>query len=840
MKTTTKRIWLTCLVLLSAVFIAFGAGFAVKKANADETVKENVEITVLGGAWQNTSGGRYLIWLNDGATDWSKLSGNPEMFVDIDGTVKNVETYLSGKDLAIVVYEAEAPKASTVTITIKAGTDIGGVYSIVKDAVIVCFNGSFELKLSKEQKDVGFTFDSQSQAQDEKERYCIYVEVTETLTKASRGEFTCVIDENTENEKTVPAGYWAIDDGGTGMILLVDYKDITDGATASGEIGKHSITFKAGSIMTAGTSLEYVLAKEFVVWVGNESVYETEDEMPDLPSGYVKATKGAENKTVEINSVKIEDYVATAPVVKIKAGAEKDVDGNIGFTAGDPSGIGYCQSLKIAGAKAEPQIEFRSCYAGGDVYLVFEIRSVYDNGNYWLTDGAPMVRVRYSEHNAKLTNEKGESAGAECLWFDYFYNGLQGSMAYVSYKSDEFTFDDGEFFVKFGAINRKDRQGRDGFVFFVEITQNEKVAYAECMMSGDYNVSEDGDVTIYQAPFLTARLDKNVKEEGNDNEVANLTIMSVDKQREVDGKMTNVGVMSFYSPQIRIAEGYDEYDISDLVPIGKSITYAKADDADEQSQSMINAVGVSSKNGGYTVGMKIRFGGDDFGCTFAFRGKNTNAKSGYKLIIADDVVIIGSMTVASPFVKDTDYEIEIGCVDYFIADERVSSGAVVWLKVNGEKIVEDNINKISGSGTYFCGLVEGANESSVTISSVKTTGVKEMKVTVSANKTVLAKDKKATLSYESNMNTAFDAVEYEVVKGKARISGNGVYGESDAEIVVRAKLTNEYGTFYSDEFVFNEGVKEKKKGCNGSVTVAGALVLIAAMPFVIRRKKNEN
>lgn len=31
---------------------------------------------------------------------------------------------------------------------------------------------------------------------------------------------------------------------------------------------------------------------------------------------------------------------------------------------------GYCKSLKMIGAKAEPQIKFRSTYDGGDVYLV--------------------------------------------------------------------------------------------------------------------------------------------------------------------------------------------------------------------------------------------------------------------------------------------------------------------------------------------------------------------------------------------------------------------------------------------------------------------------------------
>lgn len=833
-KSKSKNVVVAALIAVFALFVSLGLGFARTTAKAEDTVKEEVEITKVSGAWQTTGGGRYLIWLNENENLWSKLSGNPEMSVDINGTTKPVETSYSKGDLAIIVYEAEVPKAGKSTITIKAGTDVGGVYTIKKDAVIETNNGSFSLKVVKSQSDITFAFNPDSASQDFLSRYCIYVDTeAESLTTKTRGDFTCVVDEGTDNEKTVSAGYWVSENGDTTMLLLVDYENIIDGATASTEIGKHSLTFKQGSVLNGGDTLEYKLAEDYTVWVGNETVYETEDEIPDLPVGYVKATKGTDKKTIDINTVKIEDFVAAAPVVKLKAGAEKDANGNVKFTSGDPSTVGYCQSIKISGKNAEPQVEFRSEYVGGDVYLALELRSVYDNGNYWLTDGAPTVRLRYAG------NKAADAEQSECLWFDFFYNGLQGSPSIISYSNDEFTFEKGEFFVKFGAVNKKDKSDNDGFVFFVQITQGTKMAYAECMMSGDYNVSEDGDVAIYQAPFKTARIDGYAPET---NEVSDITVMSVDKQREIDGQLTDIGLMSFYSPQIRLAEGYDEYDVSDLVPIGNSITYTKIEgNTTDSGQSMINATNVSVKNGGYSVKMKIKFGGDDFGCTFAFRGKNTNAKSGYKLVIADDIVIIGSMSIASPFVKDTEYEIEIGCVDYFIADEKVSAGAVVYLKVNGEKLIEDNIDKLSGLGSNFCGLIEGAGGSMVTIAPAKTSEVTEMKITTTANKTVLAKGKKATLSCEANMTTAFDVIEYEVVKGKARIDGNGIFAENDYEIVVRAKITNEYGTFYGEEFVFNKGKKEVKKGCKGGIFAMGILPLAAAMtiPMILRRKKDE-
>lgn len=41
----------------------------------------------------------------------------------------------------------------------------------------------------------------------------------------------------------------------------------------------------------------------------------------------------------------------------MKANAEKDADGNVLLRSGDSAG--YCKSLKMIGAKAEPQIKFR-------------------------------------------------------------------------------------------------------------------------------------------------------------------------------------------------------------------------------------------------------------------------------------------------------------------------------------------------------------------------------------------------------------------------------------------------------------------------------------------------
>ncbi len=674
-------------------------------------------------------------------------------------------------------------------------------------------------------------------------RYNIYIKTDrEGLTDTMWNGNKCTLDIGTEDEKDVTIYYLGGCDkdttkkeyDGTAILAIIYYDDILEGATVANEIGKHSVTIKQGSKL----GNEYSVKEDFTFYIGNEHISEEESGIPELPAGIFKTNKGLENKTIEYDSKNIEDYVAESSVVKLKANAQKDSDENVLLASNDA--VGYCKSIKMINDKAEPQIKFRSAYNGGDVYLVFEIRSQLDNGNWWLTEGAPMVRLRYYGAGAENTGLK------ECLWFDFFNDGLQNTPQYVTYTNKEFTFDEGDFFVEFGAVNKKDVRGNDGFVFYVQVTQGDKVAYGECYMTGDYNVSDSGDVSIYISPAPTAQLVDLGKWTATETDkgVRDSVIKSADTERVIDGETRKIGAMSLYNPRIRRAENTDEYDISDIVPIGDGITYTKIEgDTESASQSMINAVSVPTKNGGYSVKMRIKFTGDDFGLTFAFRGKNTLAKSGYKLIIADNVVIAGSMTKPSPFKPDIEYDIEVGCIDYFIAEDRVSAGTIVYLKVDGELAVEDSIDKSVGLGTYFCALIEGAGGSKVTITSAKAESERTAyELTTKANKTIVASGKKATLSYECNQSTEYDKVTYEVIKGDARVDGTGLYSNTDDEITVRVKIENEFGTFYGSELTFNKSESdggETGKGCGGGVFASVMTLPFAAAATILLGKKRK-
>ena len=805
-------------------------------------------IESIGGAAQEN---RYLIWL-ESSVKFESQNGIDPITVSVNGEDKTLELYndKDGKALALLVPYEVAPKDGRTEVTIKQGTKICNY--VVKEEITVILNrGTIKKKIPLTdisfslQRDMLGDVTSCIQETGDLHRYLIRIQTDlDGLTDTMWNGNVCVLDEGTENEREININYLGGMNGkpdeesydGTAILAIIDYDSIVAGATVASEIGKHSITIRQGTELGGG----YSVKEDFRFWIGNEYIAEDERDIPKLPAGVFKANKGLGNKTVDFETQKIEDYIAGSSVVKLKANAEKDADGNVLLRSGDSAG--YCKSLKMIGAQAEPQIKFRSTYNGGDVYLVMELRSTLDNGNFWLTEGAPMVRLRYNEGKAESEELN------ECLWFDFFNDGLQGTPQFVIYHNTEFKLAKGDFFVEFGAVNKKDVQGNDGFVFFVKVTQGESVAYGECYMTGDYNVSDSGDVSIYISPAPTSLLlDYS---DWATLDVKDSCIKSVDTEREIDGETRKIGAMSLYSPKIRRAENTDEYDISDIVPIGNGITYTKVEgDTESASQSMINATEVTNKNGGYSVKMRIKFTGADFGLTFAFRGKNTLAKSGYKLIIADDVVIIGSMTKASPFVQGTEYDIEIGCIDYFVADERVPAGTIVYLKVNGELVAEDNIEKMLGLGNYFCALIEGAGDSKVTITSAKAENERrayELKTT--ANKTVVSNGKKTTLSYECNMKTAYDKVTYEIVKGDARIDGDGLYSNTDGEIVVRVKIENEFGTFYGEEITLNKGAAGESGnptdsntgngGCGGGVA-AGILPLAVVAIMAIAKKRRE-
>ena len=129
-----------------------------------------------------------------------------------------------------------------------------------------------------------------------------------------------------------------------------------------------------------------------------------------------------------------------------------------------------------------------------------------------------------------------------------------------------------------------------------------------------------------------------------------------------------------------------------------------------------------------------------------------------------------------------------------------------------------------------------------TISSAKAVNEQAaVEIVAKSNKTTVLTGKKATLGYTSNMKTAYDKVTYEVVRGNARISGDGVYSESDYEIAIRVKIENEYGTFYSEEIVINEGMV-KKKGCHSSLCMSGSILagMVGMAMLVMKRSKKEN
>lgn len=425
--------------------------FYIKVPEIDFTIVD------FGGGTQDNEN-RYLVWLNGDAAFESAQSPAP-IVVSVNGEDKTLKlfNYKNGKALALIVPYEVAPKDGRTEITIKQGTKICNY--VVKEEITAILNrGTIKKKVPLKditfslQKDMLGDVTSCIQETADLHRYLIRIQTDlDGLTDTMWNGNVCILDEGTENEKEININYLGGMNGkpdeegydGTAILAVIDYEDIVAGATVSSEIGKHSVTVKRGSELGGG----YSVKEDFRFYIGNEYIAEDERDIPKLPAGVFKANKGLENKTVDFETQKIEDYIAGSSVVKLKANAEKDADGNVLLRSRDSAG--YCKSLKMIGAKAEPQIKFRSTYNGGDVYLVMELRSTLDNGNFWLTEGAPMVRLRYNESKAESEDL------SECLWFDFFNDGLQGTPQFVIYHNNEFKLEKGDFFVEFGAVNKK-------------------------------------------------------------------------------------------------------------------------------------------------------------------------------------------------------------------------------------------------------------------------------------------------------------------------------------------------------------------------------------------------
>ena len=213
---TLKKSFIIVLTIIAAIFVA--ASFFTGKLSAaadEEAALTEYKITSVSGSWQENNS-RYVIWLESDSPFDCKTNPLPKVTVSIDGKDKEVEAlnYTSGKQLALIIYEAEVPKDTKAAVIVRKGTVFGN-YSIAEDFTVILKYGAVELEPEPRamtftlQRDALDDITSCVQETEDWHRYLIRIQtdidgITDTMW---RDGDVCVFDEGTEKEKNVPVHY---------------------------------------------------------------------------------------------------------------------------------------------------------------------------------------------------------------------------------------------------------------------------------------------------------------------------------------------------------------------------------------------------------------------------------------------------------------------------------------------------------------------------------------------------------------------------------------------------------------------------------------------------------
>ena len=319
-----KKITVGVLTIITAVCLALGFSVIPDRALADGEYTSMTVTDVSGGLQDNLN--RYLVWLDGSAPFESDKAPDP-IVVSVNGEDKTLELYndKKSKAVALLVPYAVAPRDGRTEITIRQGTKICN-YVVAEEITAILNRGTVKKKVALTdisfslQRDMLGDVTSCIQETADQHRYLIRIQTDlDGLTDTMWNGNVCILDEGTENEKEININYLGgmtgkpENDGydGTAILAIIDYEDIVAGATVSSEIGKHSVTIKQGSELGGG----YSVKKDFTFYIGNEYIAEDERDIPKLPAGVFKANKGWENKTIDFETQKIEDYIAGSSVV---------------------------------------------------------------------------------------------------------------------------------------------------------------------------------------------------------------------------------------------------------------------------------------------------------------------------------------------------------------------------------------------------------------------------------------------------------------------------------------------------------------------------------------------
>ena len=543
-------------------------------------------------------------------------------------------------------------------------------------------------------------------------------------------------------------------------------------------------------------------------------------------------------QTIEYNAVNIEDFMETAKGYSLPVpGAVRTEEDNIYLPSYDCNAQSGVRRMEIKGDYSDFAIRYRVQYrADADLWLVHELRGVSRNGMHWADTGNAMIHMRYWGNN----NSGDNAARAGTGEFRFYPSGVSSSYATVKFDKNLALKDGVYYTVEFGCqtIDESD------MMLFIKVSNgddsNPKTVYAQAYMTGTMVANQTGFIVIENAPYNSL-----ADEFAEVNQMQDITVCGMES-----------GVLSKYVPKTVLDTEVENYDIADLVPITSAGALYTRTSLEENvpGQSILNAENV---RGSYTLTMKLTFaagngeGDHPFDVTVALRSADAWASSGYMIKIRHDALFIqtagpdgtrNTLVKTERTIAPGTYEVEIGCIDYYDdAESYIPSGVYVYLRFAGEdtNAIEAYVEKISDSGYNISGQIEGKIGSTLKVESAGSSFAAPP-VALSARNDKVAVGKSTRLSVENPFATLNDVVTYEVVSGNASVDGEVLTVHADGIVRVRAKIVNEYGTFYSGEIEITAGTGKAETGCGsaiGGTAVYGILPIILAVGILSGRRK---
>lgn len=616
------------------------------------------------------------------------------------------------------------------------------------------------------------------------------------------------------------------------------------------------------SVLFLGAAIAFSMEEAHATEIPADGIYDVVagdlNEANDMPAGKDESWEGdfvySTKKTVEYTAVDIEDFMAEVNSYQFinypnRSYAYRTEEGNVmlgGYDYND--GDQGVPAFKIKGSYERAAIRYKFQYTGGEIFIAYEVRGTADNSYYWSDGGQTLLMFDW-----KNANE----------WrYTVFPDGITGKWRDASLWGDStgmsLSLEEGDYvYCEFGFMPVADVESdsaENGMYVFVNYytvdeqgqkEENNQI-YIQTKLTGDFCMNNTGWIKFYQSPYNT------LGNAANDTDlVQDYLIEGIDAP-----------VFEYFAPVYTVAESRGNYDISEMAPMTSAagVTYSASGGTGAATRSMFNAY-MPRTNMSLQFGVTFTEGNNaNLGFDLSMRATGSHGENGYSVSFSKSnhassfTVTTANATASLPYEQGKTYNFRVYCLDFSYGDEIAISGvrlAVYLLDGAGGEtlLIEDYIESLPAAqvGEWFSGIVRGDSASSVTVTPVE---FEQQAVTVAieAGAERVNIGRTVRFSAESSLPTLLDEVQYVVTVGEeyVTLSGNGITGVADGVVKVKAVVTNEYGTFESEEIEVTVGAGAAVGGGNNNagliagVSAAAAVVVAAAVVtavLVVKRKK---